>query len=232
VANKAKITTVKKAFHSDLSSSVTLFAAIKPFTDKSKTYDAIQGWEPLHHAQAMRVVALAFMNIVAAWEEFVQSTFIRYMAGATSGNGYRPKLRVGPCSSLRHAGQILTRRTDFDFESDFISWSSWGEVTNRAALFFEEGRPFSSIVERDKQRLKDAVTIRNRVAHASGKSRAEFIKVAKLHLGLQLRSKLRQGYTVGQLLLEQPRTFGPSGANSYFEAYVEFFTRLSDILAP
>jgi hypothetical protein len=232
MAKQPKITTVKKTFHSDLSSSATLFAAILPFTDKGKTYDAIQGWEPLHHAQAMRVVALAFMNTVAAWEEFVQSTFIRYMAGAASGNGYRPRLRVGPCSSLRHAGQILTRRTDFDFESDFITWSSWGEVMNRATLFFEEGRPFSSVIERDRQRLKDAVTIRNRVAHASSKSRAEFIKVAKLHLGQQPRSKLRQGYTVGQLLLEQPKSFSSSSARSYFEAYVEFFIRLSDIIAP
>lgn len=231
MANKAKITTVKQALIGDLSSSATLFAAILPFADKSKTYEAIKGWEPLHHAQAMRVVALAFMNIVTAWEEFVQSTFIRYMAGAASGSGYRPRLRVGPCSSLRHAGQILTRKSDFDFESDFISWSSWGEVTNRAALFFEDGRPFSSVIERDRQRLKSAVTIRNRVAHASSKARAEFIKVAKLHLGRPPQSKLRQGYTVGQLLLEQPRTFSTTGA-TYFEAYVELFTHLSDVIAP
>lgn len=230
MSNKAKIATAKRNFHGDLSSSVNLFAAVLPFTEK--TYDAMMGWEALHPAQAMRVVALAFMNIVSAWEEFIQSTFIRYMAGATSGNGFRPKLRVGPCSSLRHAGQILTRKTNFDFESDFISWSSWGEVVNRATLFFEDGRPFSSVLERERQRLKDAVTIRNRVAHASGKSRAEFIKVAKLHLGQKPGSKLRQGYSVGQLMLEQAENFTSSSAQSYFEAYVEFFIHLSDIVAP
>jgi hypothetical protein len=74
MANKPKLTSVKRALHSGLVSSLNLFAAVYDFTDSKKTWDAIYGSEPIHPAQVRRVVALAFMNIVASWEEFVQST--------------------------------------------------------------------------------------------------------------------------------------------------------------
>lgn len=232
MASKPKLTSVKRAFHEGLVSSLNLFAAVFDFTDRKKTWDAIYGWEPIHPAQARRVVALAFMNIVASWEEFVQATFIRYMVGATSPSGFRPALRVGPCASLKHAGQLLTKRMDFNFESDFISWSSWSEVNNRAKLFFDDGRPFSAITNKDRERLQNAVVIRNRVAHFSDKSRAEFIKVAKQHRGQHSGAKLERGYDVGKLLLEEPRLFVGSNRKSYFEAYVDLFLGLADIVSP
>jgi len=232
MANKPKLTSVKRAFLDGLGSSLNLFAAVFDFTDQKKTWDAIYGWEPIHPAQARRVVALAFMNIVASWEEFVQATFIRYMAGATSPGGFRPTLRIGPCASMKHAGQLLTRKMDFNFESDFISWSSWNEVINRAKLFFDNGRPFSVITNKNRERLQNAVVIRNRVAHFSDKSRAEFTKVAKQHRGKNSEERLEQGYDVGKLLLEKPRLFVDSDRTSYFEAYVDLFLDLADIVAP
>jgi len=228
MANRTRLITVKNEFVADLISAHGLFHAVASLADKKKTYDAIQGWEPLHPAQARRVMALAFMNTVNAWENFVESTFIRYMAGARSPNGYQPTLRAGPCASLQHAGQLLKCSIGFSFESDYLSWSSWTAVTNRAKLFFAHGRPFSSIHDRDLTKLQLAVSIRNRVAHSSKKARADFVKVAKQYTG---RTTLRQGYDVGNLLLEKPRT-AKSAADSCFDDFFSVFVALADTIAP
>jgi hypothetical protein len=173
------------------------------------------------------------MHMVAAWEEFVQGCFIRYMTGAVSPSNYAPALRVGPCQTLSHAGQVLTRKSGFDFESEFIGWSTWSEVGNRAKIFFAHGRPFSSITNLRRQRLADAFVIRNRVAHSSKKCRVEFLQTAKLHLGLPLIGRLRQGYDVGTLLLERPQLFkGVYAPDIYFKAYVDLFVDLADVIAP
>jgi hypothetical protein len=229
MANRPELTNVVNTLLTSVVSARKLFSAVIVFTDKGKTYDAIHGWEPLHPAQARRVVALAFMNIVSAWEFFIESTFIRYMAGARSPAGYQPQLRAGRCASLKHAGQLIKANMDFDFESNYLVWSSWSTVTNRAKLFFDHGRPFTSLSSVNVTHLKHAFIIRHRVAHASTKARSEFVKVAKLHTRT---STLRQGYDVGNLLLEKPALFRHSKERSYFEAYLDLFVDLANLIAP
>jgi len=191
-------------------------------------------YEPLHPGQARRIVALAFMNIVAAWEEFVQGTFIRYMAGASSGNGYKPRLRFGPSESLAHAGQILSGKKEFGFQKDYFNWSSWKDVLSRAELFFSNGEPYSNVPEKYHRVIKDAFIIRNRIAHSSRKCRSEFNSLARRYLGLRKSAKLPQGYSVGNVLVE-PNVRGFSKNHSpvdYFSAFCEIFTEIADISAP
>jgi hypothetical protein len=197
-------------------------------------YDNIQGWELLFPAQARRVIALSFMTAVGAWEEFVQACFIRYMAGAQAPSGYAPHSRIGRCETLAHAGQVLTRKSKFDFERSFLSWVAWSEVVDRAKIYFGSGRPFSDVDIPSQQRLQDAFTIRNRVAHSSDKCRADFVAVAKRHLRLTPQQKLKQGYDVGRLLIAAPVIyFQPDpDITTYFTAYFALFRRLADVLAP
>lgn len=232
MANPPGLKTVRKDFIADIVSASNLFEAVVSFT-KGKTYDAIQGWEPLHPAQARRVMALAFMIIVSAWEHFVESVFIRYMAGACSPSGYQPVLRVGPCAGLQHAGQLLKANMAFSFESNFLAWSPWQLVTDRAKLFFDHGRPFSSLSARDVTSLDNAFILRHRVAHSSRKARAAFIRVARRHTG---KAMLRRGYDVGSLLLDKPslitHSSGYLAADHCFEAYLSLFIELAYTIAP
>jgi hypothetical protein len=232
MARPPGLKTVKSDFIANIISASNLFEAVVSFT-KGKTYDAIQGSEPLHPAQARRVMALAFMIIVSAWEQFVESVFIRYMAGACSPSGYQPVLRVGPCAGLQHAGQLLRGNMAFSFESNFLLWSPWKVVTDRAKLFFDHGKPFSSLPDRDVPSLNHAFLLRNRVAHSSHKARADFVRVARLYTG---KPMLRRGYDVGSLLLEKPslhtHSSSYSQADHCFEAYLSLFIELAGTIAP
>ena len=230
MAIKPSLGSAKRPFVDTILSCSALLGAIGPYTEKKNTYDAINGWQPLHPAQARRVVGLSFVIMVSAWEEFVQSAFIRYMAGGISDTGYAPTLQIGPCKNMVHAGQVLTQNSKFDFDSSYITWSSWKNVVDRAKIFFKDGKPFASIDNARKERLKDAFIIRNRVAHLSGKCRAEFVEVAKKHLKV---SKLRRGFDVGELLLAPPKLFGPQCERDiYFAAYMDLFMELADVIAP
>lgn len=133
--------TVKSAFGQSVFSAANLYNAVTPYVEHG--YKGITE-NPLHPRQARRVVGLAFLSLVAAWEDFVQALFVRYMAGASSPGGYRPTLRLGPCTTLRHAAEVLTGRPGFDLESRYLSWTKWSEVTSLASLHFVKGRPCTS----------------------------------------------------------------------------------------
>ena len=65
-----------------------------------------------------------------------------------------------------------------------MTWSSWFDVVDRAQLFFQAGAPFSTLTHLQRDRLTDAIRIRNRIAHSSTKVRNDFNEVARRHLGL------------------------------------------------
>jgi hypothetical protein len=60
-----------------------------------------------------------------------------------------------------------------------MTWSSWSDVVDRAQLFFQAGAPFSTLTHLQRDRLTDAIRIRNRIAHSSTKVRKCFAKGLK-----------------------------------------------------
>ena len=85
MAKPPSLGTVQKQFLAALTGGVSLVHAVKPWC--ARDYDSIAG-NPLHSRQARRVVALAFLWIVSAWEGFVGDAFLRYIAGAKSPAGW------------------------------------------------------------------------------------------------------------------------------------------------
>ncbi len=223
--------TVKSAFGQSVFSAANLYNAVTPYVEHG--YKGITE-NPLHPRQARRVVGLAFLSLVAAWEDLVQALFVRYMADASSPGGYRPTLRLGPCTTLRHAAEVLTGRPGFDLESRYLSWTKWSEVTSLASLHFVKGRPFSNVNADLVQALNDAHIIRNRVAHSSRKVRQDFLEVARRFLGLAASAKTVQGYDVGTLLLESKvRGFAQMDrADNYLLQYCNMYLQLAEVLCP
>jgi hypothetical protein len=84
--------------------------------------------------------------------------------------------------------------------------------------------------------LQSAVKIRNRVAHSSEKCKEDFKKVAKVHLGLLPTAKLKQGYTVGDLLVAKPVAVFKASLQAryqtYFETYCELYRYLANKIVP
>ena len=231
MARPPATSTLRRSFVATVISSANLYASVESYLPHS--YDGFST-NPLHPKQARRVVALSFQSMVAAWEDFVQGLFVRYMVGAASPSGYRPSLRLGTCSSIRHAVEVLTGQPGFDLTRRYLSWTKWSDVTALAKLHFTGGRPFTSVHEDLIQALNDAHVIRNRVAHTSAKARRDFLQVARRFLGLAADARIGQGYDVGTLMIETTvRGFGKMDrADNYFLQYCNLYCDLADVLCP
>jgi len=187
----------------------------------------------LHPKYKVQVVELAFMGVVAAWEEFLEATLVRYVAGAKTASGYAPTPKYGLASNLSHSYQVISGRTTFNPVSDYLKVSDPSWVTGKARFVFS-AHPYTCLTP--KAQLLDAATkIRNRVAHASSKCRADFKVVALRFLGLPADGKLKQSYAAGDLLLA-PTTvaFGaahPAGLD-HFGAFVHVYDGLANAIVP
>lgn len=208
-----------------------IYASLLPFVDLS--YDGIHE-NPLHPYQAKKIIELSFMRIIAAWEEFVQNIFIRYMLGATSESGYSPELRISNCKSLQHAYELISGKNDFDPSVYYLDWSTWPKVIRKAKIFFERAEPFSKLNENQMQLLKDSIIIRNRIVHSSYKSKKAFIKLSKKYLALNQNDPLPRGFSVGRLLLTgNVRCFNRDcTSDNYYQSFSMLFHKLADVIAP
>ena len=218
------VVTVKSELIYQVKSSLGLFHSITPFS-------SIRG--PIHPKNAKRVIGLGFLAMTAAWEDYLEGIFVRYMAGANFPSGVSPRLRVGACFNLSHAYEVYTSKPNFNRESTPLSFSNFGEVVKRATIFFIGAEPFSKVSPQYRDRLADASVIRNRVAHSSRKARNDFRTVALQHLGRRSSGNLGRGFDVGSLLLAPPNIrFAGSAEPTTFEAYADMFLTLADLLAP
>jgi hypothetical protein len=64
---------IKKEFDRVLRSADGIYISMLPYVDLS--YEGIYE-NPLHPLQAIKIIELSFMNIISAWEEFVQGVYI------------------------------------------------------------------------------------------------------------------------------------------------------------
>lgn len=231
MGRRPALTTVCRTFMTRVQSSADLYGAVEQFA--IGTWHSITGWEALYPGQARRIVALAFMNLVVGWEDFVEACFVRYLTGSESPNGWAPKLRLSACKNLDHAYALIAGTTDFDITKQYLNWSSWPKVESRAEVFFVGGKPFTRFSDGQKERLKDSQVIRNRVAHSSTKCREDFKRVAKQFRGLSASHKLPKGIDVGQVLLgKSGRGFGSNTSEPLFIRYVNLFCELAQVIAP
>jgi hypothetical protein len=227
VARRPALSGVKQSFVASHHSAENLATAVAPFLVRN--YDSFHT-NALHANQARRVLALSFLAVASAWEEYVGSVFVRYVAGAKSPSGYAPTLLMGPAPSLDHAFKLVAGKYDYDPDSRYLSWGPTDTIA-RAKLFFRGGSAFENAMASATPPLKEIALIRNRVAHASQKCRVDFIRLARRLRG----GHLPQGYSVGDLLLEEPAAaihpHIPIG-DTYFRAYLRLLWWLADAIAP
>lgn len=190
----------------------------------------------LHPQQCRRIVELAFLGVVSSWEEFLEQTFVRYLAGAKADDGYAPGLRLGKASDITHAYQLISADPNYDPKKHYSRFSDPKWVIATAKNYFVQGAPFATKLHANLDMLQHAVTIRNRVAHNSLKAREDFKRTARLHLGLAKDAPLRQGYSAGHLLSDEARVlFGQRARDkhwSYFFAYALTLRNLARSISP
>lgn len=240
MARKRSAIMVRNRYERQVRSAIGLFGAVKKYCSLEDPYDAMHV-NPLHPGQAKKVVALAFLQVVAGWESFIEQTFVRYLAGAEFHGDPPLKLRIGVCENIDTAYKILFGSPDKSASDDYLAWTAH-RTLQRAKLFFKSGHPYRNPIAAGRERLDDAMKIRNRVAHNSDKSKNDFKKIAQKFLDLGEDQPLRKGFTVGHLLLEPAARFFADYVHekswfegeevSFFEAYVRLFLDMADRIVP
>ncbi|WP_186124269.1 hypothetical protein [Burkholderia gladioli] len=220
---------VREAFEGAVDSALALVNATSDLPTKINPNIPIG----LHLGHKRYIIELAFMGVVAAWEEFLERALVRYVANGATRNGYRPTPKFGLANSIEHAYQFLSRDTAYDPSKDYLKANDPKWVWTTADFVFSS-HPFSCL-QTKASLLRHASSIRNRVAHDSQKCKADFKRTA-IDFLRPAGGTLVQGYSAGRLL-EAPvqRHFGAtfiSAGNSHFEAYLEMFVQLAADIVP
>lgn len=223
-----KLDHVRDSFLSALVSAETLHNDVQRVASVRPS----PGRPTLHIKHSLRVSELAFMGMVSAWEDFLEQTTMRYLAGGKAGSGYAPQLRLSACSDIGHAYKVYSGMPKFDPTRDYLDWRVPTTVVDRAKVFFAGGHPYDGPLLLYAPRLKDALRLRDRSAHSSRKANDQFKEVAR-----QLRGRaLHQGYRVGDLLRSQcTGNFGfkaISSGKTVFEAYVGLYRDAAGRIVP
>lgn len=173
------------------------------------------------------------MGVVAAWEEFLEDSLVRYVAGAKAKAGYKPAPKYGLASSIPHAYELLSRDPSYDPEKHYLKVSDPKWVKTSADFFFKN-HPFT-YVHAKSDLLLHANSIRNRVAHDSTKCRADF-KATAVHFLHPPNGKLTQGFSAGALLSAPVKRHFPQPAIqaklTHFEAYAQLYEDLAAMVVP
>jgi len=182
----------------------------------------------IHPKQAERIIGQSFLNMASSFESFVELLFMRYMAGAPFPNGNSPARRL-TTESVAHAYEVFSAEANFNPEKKFLSFYDWKKVCEKASIYFVGSRPFSEVSEVHIQRMADAVKIRNRMAHSSQKSRADFKQVAKQFI----KHDLHQSFSAGKLLCANvTHGFGTIPGATLFDKYIGLYRGIANTLAP
>ena len=224
MARPPKVDHVRDSFLAQIASATNLVTAIQALPRKVHPAGAA-GVHPKHVHQ---VVGLAFMGIIAAWEEFLERSLVRYVAGATTNGGYSPPHKHGRANDLRHAYEILSRDVNYDPQKHYLKVTDPKWVWRTADFFFRSHR--YGCLDSRAGLLKTANSIRNRIAHDSEKCKADFREAARSFLNPP-DGKLKQGFGPGALLLapvqrhfDQPAI---EAGHTHFESYVHLYNKLA-----
>jgi hypothetical protein len=226
---RPKVEHTKRSLVAEIDSARRLVAAISVLPQQVHP-NAPAGLHPKHVRQ---VVELAFMGLVAAWEEFLEQALVRYVAGAKADNGYQPTPQYGLAKDISHAYELLSRDPSYDPTKHFLKVTDPKWVRTSADFFFSS-HPFAT-VQQNAALLSHASSIRNRVAHSSKKCKATFKETA-LHFLKPTSGKLTKGYTPGDLLLaDVQHHFGTQVVQArltHFEAYAKLYEALAGKIVP
>jgi hypothetical protein len=157
--------------------------------------------------QLQQISELAFLRIYMAWEMLLEDSFTRFMCGASSLSGSRPRCYVKP-RNIDHARELLIGP-----KLRYADWSDAQLVIERAELIFAGGKPFALPVRAALAELNDMRIIRNCIAHRSVHTRDKFNRLVQRRLGVA--RKLAPG-----VFLLTPSPAPPQTYLDFFSLYV------------
>lgn len=225
----AKVDHVREAFLSEIDSAISLVTTVKALPVRTRPSNN----PGIHPKYVGQVFELAFMGLVASWEEFVERSLVRYLTGARTNGGYKPTLKAGKADTIQHAYELLSLDPNYKPERSYLKVSDPRWVCKVADFYFS--RHSYSILQNSSDLIKHANSIRNRVAHDSTKCKSDY-KATAIHFLQPANGQLKPGYGAAALL-QAPvqRHFGQPAIQqnkTHFEAYCDFFKDLAEKIVP
>ena len=173
------------------------------------------------------------MGLIASWEEFLERTLVRYVTGAKTANNYEPELKVGRANTIEHAYALLSMDANYNPDKSYLKVTDTPWL-RKVADFYFSAHPYTCL-QNQTNLLKNANSIRNRVAHDSTKCKADFKAVA-IYFLQPANNKLTQGYGPAKLLLAPvQRHFGQAAVHqhkTHLAAYADLFRDLAKQIVP
>lgn len=157
--------------------------------------------------QVYLIYELSFLKIFLAWEYFLEKSFILYMLGKKTENGYKPESYVTPIDE-DHAYKIIKGGANFP------NWLDLEFIREKSELFFKDGEPFKSALYDDQtihKGLRIMKTTRNRIVHVSPGSREKFESMLRDEFGYAT------DITPGEFLMKEGKKTKKSYINYFKE---------------
>jgi len=189
---------------------------------------------------AAKIVGLAFLSAVAAWEDFVEEIYLGYLSGYPAPNGYLPKLRAGPAQNKSHALLLAAGESNPRDAERKLKWGAFKWVRSVSEVHFARDNVFLKIRESDVGWLELAQTVRNRIAHNSEKAKLQYKGALNRLMGEPAESALPRGFAPGKFLIYTTQNDKQLSAlrsdnhhwGDVFEGYVSLWQRLAYELCP
>ena len=232
------LTTQKREFQRVLNEAKDLFAIAKPLATTTTLPQALAD-AGFTNARGRMIIGLAFLRVLGSWDQYLEDVFLRYMMGAKPSVGTAPTLLKAPFKTLDQAFNALCAKkkgVTATRQTDYLSWTQWATISARAAQYFQRGDLITSTLvlgSVEEVCVKDATTIRNKVAHPSKNATARF-KATALRLLGGGATALRSGYMPGDLLVAPAPASFPAAhrGKDLFLAFADLLNDLSDRLVP
>lgn len=226
----AKLDHVRDHFLSQVASARNLVGAISAVPKKINPNVKTPG---IHPKYEQMIVELAFLGLVSSWEELLERTLVRYVAGAKTKSGYGPTPKYGTAKNVSQAYEIVTRDSKYDPATKYLKGNDAKWFWTQADFFFSV-HTFGCLKSQNSL-LLHANAIRNRVAHDSEKCKADF-KATAIDFLHPPSNKLSQSYSPGRLLMEvATRHFSPqtiAKGQTHFAAYADLLEMLAKKIVP
>ena len=189
---------------------------------------------------AAKVVGLAFLSAVAAWEDFVEEIYLGYLSGYPAPSGYLPRLQAGPARNKTHALLLAAGDSNPREAERKLRWGSFKWVRSLSEVHFHRDNVFLRVSEADVAWLELAQIVRNRVAHNSEKAKAQYKVALNKLMSQPLDLALPKGFAAGKFLsytTANDPVLAPLRSDGHhwgdiFEGYVSLWQRLANLLCP
>lgn len=189
---------------------------------------------------AAKIVGLAFLSAVAAWDDFVEDIYLGYLCGYPAPNGYLPNLRSGPAQNKPHALLLAAGESNEREAERRLKWSNFKWVRGLSEVHFSRDNVFQQVAEADVAWLDLAQTVRNRVAHNSEKAKHQYKTALNRLMDDTPDAALPRGFAPGKFLIYTTgadRKLRPLQSDDHhwgdiFEGYISLWERLAIQLCP